>query len=385
MALSLPSEPTEAACCYRTALDSDAGYCGDCGKPVFRCMAYEECGGLLDSEGRCPICIAPELYLEAGAVKGARVGGAMSLPLIVRNASTVGRPLFITGMWSREGNGDWSPIRLPWERLEAEQSAPIAATADRLDKAGSHSLSILISAVSRWRWREEAFAFTSNLNLTIEADDAGLVNNVNISGEKIGAGAMVHIVNKNDGASAGAERLVETKQLELTRADNDGRSFGLRGMGDGTWVPRTVRCIWKGFGDDGAPADGPLVTSDGVLSLGRAKTKLAGGSGDARLLVYGRDGALDEGASRAISRHHFDLYIESNRLMLRVNSENGVRLNGKALGRSKAAQLCDGDVIEPLVKAPNCLAIHVRFEINHGSVDAVTFTRKPAVQSGRSS
>jgi hypothetical protein len=61
-------------------------------------MASEECGGLLDDHGLCTVCVAPYLQVDAGALTAARVGGAVALPLSLANLSTVGRPLFVTGL-----------------------------------------------------------------------------------------------------------------------------------------------------------------------------------------------------------------------------------------------------------------------------------------------
>ncbi len=383
MSLALSSGATQQACCYRSALDHQAGYCGDCGKPLFRCMAFEECGGLLDEQGRCNVCVAPELLLDAGAVGDASVGSALTLPLILSNTSSVGRPLFITGLWSRESGQDWKPVKLPWERLNAGQSSPANISTGALERAGTHGIDILLAAATRWRWHEEIFAFTTSFRLTVQADESTDGMNVNITGENIGAGAMINISSRGDARTRNEQISHEPRLLRLTRAEIEERAMGLRGLDAAVWVPRATRFVWKGFGGEDAPAEGPAVTIDGVLALGRTRTKQAGGAGDIRLLVYGSDGALDEEASRAISRHHMDIYVENNRLLLRVNSENGVRINDEAYGRGKSVVLHDGDVIAPLVDAARRLSIKVSFEINHGCVDAVSLTRTPAANAGR--
>jgi len=42
-------------CCYQHAVQADAVFCGDCGKPLLRCMAFEECGGLVRDDGCCAV------------------------------------------------------------------------------------------------------------------------------------------------------------------------------------------------------------------------------------------------------------------------------------------------------------------------------------------
>ncbi|MFN4184566.1 MAG: FHA domain-containing protein [Hyphomonas sp.] len=375
-ASSRPPAPqrTQAECCYKSALDREATFCGDCGKPILRCMACEECAGLLDDRGLCTVCVAPYLQVDAGALMAARVGGAVALPISIGNLSGVGRPLFVTGLWSREGSGDWREESIGWERLDAGESRPISIVANQIERSGAHGLQLLIALASRWRWRQENFAFVANLTLMVEDPGSDKGPMVNIGGESAGHGNLVYISGKND-TKSDIQRSDEAVQIALVRAEREERRLGLRGIDAETWVPRNAEFSWKDFGEDNAPFEGPITTRDGMLAVGRSRTRHQGGEGDVRLLVFGPEGSLDEEASRLISRRHFELYIESDRLILRVTAGSGLRVNGNAFGEGKSIRLTDGDIIAPMVSAPDTLGLRVNFRTEHGSARRITFQR----------
>gem|GEM_PF-6802228 len=154
---------TQSPCCYEAAMDDGSTYCDDCGKPLIRCMAFEECGGLLNDSGLCTVCIAPTLQIDAGAITQARIGGSVALPISIENTSAIGRPLFVTGLWSREKGGDWREEDLGWEKIQAGQARPAMIAANEIEKSGVHSIQVLLAISSRWRWRQECYAFSTNI------------------------------------------------------------------------------------------------------------------------------------------------------------------------------------------------------------------------------
>lgn len=368
---------TQAQCCYTSALEAEATFCSTCGKPLVRCMAAEECGGLLDDHGLCTVCVVPYLQVDAGALTAARVGAAVALPMSIANLSSVGRPLFVTGLWSREATGPWREESLGWERLDAGGTRPISIIAREIERAGAHGLQVMIALASRWRWRQENYAFTASLTLMVEdeASENGPV--VNIGGESAGHGNLVYISGKND-TGPGLQKTDEAIRLAMVRAEREERRLGLRGLSADTWVPRKAEFCWTGFGEGDAPFDGPILAPDGVLGAGRSRTRRQGGEGDVRLLAPSPSGGVDEELSRAISRRHMELYIENDRLVLRVTGGGGLRVNGEAYGEGKAICLVDNDVISPLVSAPERLAIKVSFRMEHGSVRRITLQRAGA-------
>lgn len=367
---------TQKPCCYTAALDSEATFCGECGKPLMRCMAIEECGGLLDDHGLCTVCISPDVQIDAGATIAAKVGGAVAIPLSIANRSVVGRPLFVTGIWCREAGGDWRAQNMGWERLAAGEKRPISITANELNHAGAHNIEILIAMANRWRWREESFAFSTSLRLTVDENNSESGPVVNIGGERAGHGNVVYISGQSD-SDKRPEQSTDAIHLKLVRADKEERRLGLRGLDETLWVPKTASFKWIGFNPGDAPQDGPIATPDGLLAVGRSRTRQERGLGDVRLLVHEADGAVNEDSSRMISRRHFELYLECDRLVLRVNSDLGVRISDEAYGAGKTVWLRDGDTISPLVKSPERVALSVKFRSELGVVRTIEMTRLP--------
>ncbi|MEM6651943.1 MAG: hypothetical protein AAF582_05045 [Pseudomonadota bacterium] len=344
-------------------------------------MAIEECGGLLDDDGLCTVCVAPHLQVDAGALKVAKVGGAVALPVSIANVSVVERPIFVTRVWSREASGKWQDVRLGWERLDAGQSRPVSIIANELHHAGAHSIEILVELSTRWRWREERYAFSAGLTLQVKAEDNSIGPTVTVGGDTAGHGNTVYISGKSE-APAELETTIEALDLEMLRAEVEERDRGIRGLEGGVCVPRNVPIAWRGFAPERTPLDGPILTTDSLLAVGRARARRAGGTGDVRLLVDSLDGSLDEDLSRLISRRHFELYVECDRLMVRVIGTGGLRVDGKAYGPGKAIALDDGARIEPLVKSPDVLSLEVQFQIEFNLVTQVIVSRLPANEQG---
>lgn len=379
--LSFPlPKPTQTPCCYTSALDDQATFCDDCGTPLVRCMAAEECRGLLDEQGLCTICVHPVIQVDAGAVSVARVGEAVALPLTLANASVAGRPLFITALWSREGGlGEWREEPLGWERLGPGESRPIKIMARNIEQAGSHTIELRLAVANHWQWRKECYVFKTDFTLTIMPPKETNGPVVNIGGESAGHGNIVYITGGQT-QSAASERTDEKVILILSRVEKVERLFAFRGLDDGFYVPRHARLIWSGFAPLEAPLEGPITTRDGLLKVGRNRSAREGGLTDVRLLVEAHDGTLDEALSLTLSRHHFDLYIECDRFMLRVVSENGLRVDGQAYGRDRSVILQDGSVISPLVRTPDVLSLTVSFHQEHKSIRQIKLTRTPASQ-----
>lgn len=375
---------TREPCCYASAVDLEATFCASCGKPLMRCMAFEECGGLVDDVGLCTVCVAPHVQLTPGAMINAPIGGEVALPFDLANLSSVGRPLYVTGLWSREGRDDWRPERLDWEQLNAGARSAAAVTATKIERAGTHKIDIMVAVSTRWRWRQESWAFATSVLLTIhDDDDKGNGPVVQISGENIGHGNLINISGKVGGDEREDRRTTEAIDLPMQRLDIAERDLGLRGLDGKLRVPRGTPVNFIGFGAGDHPASGkPILTPNGLLAFGRARTT-GEGAGDVRLVVDGRDGQPDEDLSRMISRRHFELYVENDRLVLRVTGSNGVRINGDAYGKDKTVALKDGDCIAPIVDAPDRIGVAVRFSCELDRVSVITLTRQPKCQGGK--
>jgi hypothetical protein len=375
-------------CCYQHALVDGAVFCGECGKPLLRCMAYAECGGLVGDDGCCSVCVKPQLYLDKDAVTEVKSGGVLVLPLVFYNASGVARPLFITDLWVREGDGPRRRIELPWKRLDAGGSNRINIQTGALERQGRHGIEITFAAATNYFMREERFAFTSSLGLEVE-QGGSLVINQTINASGTGAGndtvyAPIRLETMGDQARKASGG--KAAELALQRADNFEASNGVRGYTDGAMkgvvVGRGARIVWKGFGAEG-PTAGPITTQDSLLAMGRGKTVAEGGENQVQLLVTGADGVLDEQLSQAISRRHIELFLQSGRLCARVTGAAGMQIGDHRYGADEAIAVIDtGDIIRVLPKFSEALGLQVRMRAMHGLVDEITITRLPAIPEG---
>ncbi len=365
------------ACCYTSAMETRATYCEACGRALIRCMAFEECGGLIGDDGQCAVCVAPDLLLSAGALLSAKAGGAVALPVEISNRSAIARPLFVTGLWTREDKGAWQPETLGWERLNQDEQRPVMLRASRFDRAGLHTVEVMIAVASRWRWREERFAFSGAITLDIEDDAERPGPVVNIGGQSAGHGNTVYISGQSPNEPRQA-RLSKALPIGLSRAEKEERRLGLRGTEGVSSVPRGTPLSWRGFPVKETPFNGPILTRDGLLAAGRAR--VGDGANDVRLLAETAQGRVDEALSACLSRRHFEFFIQCDRLMLRVTGSGGVKLNGQTIRRDQIAALKDGDVIAPLIDAPGALSLRVSVTTEHGQASAVFIDRVPPSQ-----
>ncbi len=368
-------------CCLGSVrADASAMFCEACGQPLARCMAFQECGGLVGEDGLCRVCVAPHLQIIPGATMNAPVGGSVALPFDFYNASHVDRPLLVTGLWSRE-KGEWRKERLGWEQLDPGERAPASVTAREFDRAGLHEVEIMWTVATRWRARQEDFAFSTRVLLNIASEKAAAGPVVQISSENEMNGNVIQITDNTSRGARDEGKVISAIDMNIHRLDLEERQLGLRGVRADLRVPRAAAFAFAGFGERECPPAGlPIVSADAALAFGRSRTRFDGGDGDVRLLVTGAGGAIDEDLSRLISRRHFELFLDDDRLLLRVSGTNGVRVNGEAYGQDKVIVLADGDVIAPLVKAPDALSLSVRFTREFDVVSAVSIARTPAIQ-----
>lgn len=373
-------------CCYQHALTPDAVFCGECGKPLLRCMAYQECGGLVGDDGCCPVCVRPQLFLDRDAVTDVKAGGVLMLPLVFYNASSIARPLFVTDVWIREGDGPRRRIELPWKRLDAGGYNRLSIQTGVLEQQGRHGIEITFAAATNYFIREEKFAFTSSLGLEAEQGGSLVINQtINASGVGSGGDTVYAPIRLETAGPTGRkpDNGGKAAELGLQRADNFEAAMGIRGYTDGSLkgsvVSRGARIVWKGFGA-ATPHAGPITTLESILALGRGKTMAEGGDNHLQLLAIGADGKLDEQLSQAISRRHIELFIQSGRLCARVTGAAGIRIGEHRHGADDAIAVIDhGDVIKVLPKFPDALGLQVRMRANYGQIDEITITRVPAL------
>lgn len=365
------------ACCNATAReDATATYCMECGKPLLRCMAFQECGGIVDDSGLCPVCVHPSLQIIPGATMTGSVGGAVAVPFELVNNSRVDRPLFIKGLWSRE-NGNWRPERLGWAKLLPGERGEASVTACELARSGLHEIEIMFAVATQWRTRQEQFAFSARVQLEIPQEIQAEAPTIQISSQNQMNGNVIK-VEMPDGAR-NSTRLIERFEKRIKRLDVEERAQGLRGLDEALRIPRSATFEFEGFRTDTAPPrPAPIVTPDAMLVFGRSSTRELGGEADVQLLAYDPQGQPDSFTSALMSRRHFELYIENERPVIRVAGGNGVRVNGTAYGPDKSITLHDGDVIDPIVNKAGQLSLHLRFRRELDTIARVIVTRSPA-------
>jgi hypothetical protein len=365
-------------CCYASVqADPDAIYCAECGSPLVRCMAFQECRGLVGDDGLCSQCVDARLVIVPGATMKAPIGGQVAVPFNFLNASKIDRPLFVTGLWSRE-RGEWRQERLGWEKLDPGARASASVTACEIEAAGLHEIVLMWSIATRWKMREENFVFSTRVLLTIGDDSDKSGSTIQISSENQMNGNIIQIHEREQRPGEDG-KVIDAIDMKLDRLDKEERDLGLRGMAEGERTTCGTVFEFKGFPPGEVPQAGlPIVTPQAMLVFGRADTRRSGGESDVQLLVQGEDGALDEQASQSISRRHFELYVQNDRLLLHVSGGNGLLVNGALHEQDESVLLGDGDVIAPLTERPDELGIRVDFRREGKRISKVTLTREPA-------
>ncbi|MEO1028563.1 MAG: zinc ribbon domain-containing protein [Pseudomonadota bacterium] len=370
-------------CCMETVKElPEATFCTRCGKPLKKCMAFDECGSLLTPEGHCPVCLDLKLALDAGSAAMVREGGRLALPLILKNTSSAGRPIFINDLWVREDEGGtFRKIDLDFERLDVGPAQHLGIRTGELNTAGIHMIELLISVSMRYMWREERFIFSSRILFPVEPKDpGGPQTNININADQIGQGFTLYNPTEiEQKRAAGQETHIEPVPLELKRADARERNgeTRCRGYENGLVLVTDPAFDWFGFAPGSVVENGPSQRTSGLIIFGRNAVNLEKGANDACLVVY-ENGAIDERSTMSISRHLFTMYPENGRLMLRVDGQFGIKVNDKSLNRTNTTELYDGDVIYPLKRQPDDIALHINFDTERKDITRVRIRRTPA-------
>ncbi len=366
------------SCCAKNAADPEAVFCAECRHLLLRCQAFADCGGLVSPGGPCPHCVAPRLSLDAGATTQSKKGDRLAIPLVLRNASTSGRALWVKRIEQRESD---SPelVALTFDAVEAggERRFPIETAP--LDESGSRTIRVVLVVATRHRNLEEEYAFKADLTVAISGTEAqSVTNNITVSG----TGHLFH-KSFDSGKGEGAATAADTA-IPLERAERYEIEQGIRGYASSGWrVPRQVPFTFKGFRDADHPGREATMAGQGRLSFGRNRRGPAPESGmianDVCLRAFARSGEVDEPATLAISRHHFDLVIANERLCLHAAASKGVQVAGRLVPAGQLVPLASGDDIVPIPDHPEKLALRVTFTHAFDTVEHVTITRTPAV------
>lgn len=375
-------------CCQRYAGDEEAAFCPECGHAYMRCMAFSECRSLVSPGQACPVCVAPELIMEAGAVVQSRTGERVAVPFVLHNRSP-NRPLWVKQIFRLDGPAS-EAVPITWEQVEPGTERRFDVEVPPIAEGGQHVLRLLLLVSSRNRSLEETYAYTGATTLTVEAAEAQqVIQNINLTGAQFQTGGMVHTtLNTKDRQASTATATRDRSSLPLERAERYELANGFRGYasgssGEGFRVFRSADVLASGFSADDIPPDGASLSASGKMSCGRnsrvPNPSINAAPMDLSLRVYQRDGQVNSQATLALSRHHFDLVNLNDRLYLHVRSSNGVELNGALQASGALAVLASGDRVVPIPGRPDLLTLTFGFASAIGSVNRITINRIPAV------
>lgn len=367
-------------CCQQYAGDSDIGFCPDCGHAFLRCHAFAECKSLVTPDGRakaCPVCVAPQLMIDPRAVIKARKGDRLSIPLILLNGSSVGRPLWVKRIIKRLGD-QYEPLSLTWEQVEARTERHFSVDVPPLVDGGTTTAGLILVVASRYKNIEEEYAFEAEMLITVSEGQGGNTT-INVTNTNSTYYAPV----RGETPVAPQEQSAPTT-LNLQPAEVYELAQGIRGYrAEKLRVPRHVEFAFTGFPERDTPPAGATAMTRGRLACGRnSRTPDPAADAvpnDVCLRAYDGQGAVDEPGTMAISRHHFDLLVLNDRLCLHARSTRGLELNGKTLESGEVVVLAPGDRLVPIPGRPDKLVLEFDFSSSFGWVDRVEVSRTPAV------
>jgi hypothetical protein len=378
------------ACCFSAAssLDLEVGFCPECGHPLMRCAGFSDCRKLVAPGLSCPGCLAPQLLIDAGAVVSAKAGDRMSVPLILTNQSSAGRPLWVKRISRVDGRSE-EQLSIPWEQVDAGGERRFWLDA-ALAEGGTYTLNVRLVVAARYKNVEEEFAYAAGISVEAARQEHGdRVNVVNIgTGDVTGAGAIGHTIDGVISIGAGAARsttaLVDKKYVPLERAERYELEQGIRGYRkEGLRVLRNVDVSFSGFGADDTPPASPALLPRGRLLFGRNSRPPVPENvtaNDVRLLAFDpRTKKVDEPATMAISRHHFDFVVVNDRLAVQVKAASGMQVNGETLTAGQVFPLAHGDRLVPIPGRADKLTLRVGFTNGIGVVNRIDVSRTPPV------
>jgi hypothetical protein len=91
-----------------------------------------------------------------------------------------------------------------------------------------------------------------------------------------------------------------------------------------------------------------------------------------------RTKAVDEPATMAISRHHFELVVVNDRLCVHARATGGMQVNAKDLAPGEVMPIVPGDRIVPIPGHGDKLTLRVGFTTAIGVVERIDVSRVPA-------
>ncbi len=367
------------ACCPASAANPVARFCSECRHPLLRCAAFAECGGLVAPTGHCGRCVAPVLLISNDTPLKSQRGDQLSIPFAFRNASAARRSLWVKRI-VHVGDEATEPVPLAFDKVSAGDERTFHVGTAPLDASGQRTIRLMLVVASRVAGVEDEYAFKADVHVAVAATDAQQTNNY----IQIGTGAMMHRVGEQSAAAQAPAGGPVSVTLE--RAERYELTEGIRGyQATNLRVPRDVPFTFNGFRAADRPDNPATLVAEGRFSCGRNRRGPASDPGaivnDLCLRAFAPDGQVDEPATLAISRHHFDLLVVNDRLCVQVAASKGLQIGNREVTGGQLVPLVSGDRIVPIPDHPEKLALHVVFSTVLDTVTGVTVTRTPAVAS----
>ena len=238
--------------------------------------------------------------------------------------------------------------------------------------------------VVEWlRQRSRPYLFSNSLLLTIAREsNQQIIQQIDLSGSHFETGGLVH--TKLDANQQNAEEAPTQQRsvVALQRAEVAELNDGVRGYRESAKrVQRSVSFRFVGFPEADAPNWNVKLGARGALMFGRSSREAHPEHNpapmDVSLRAYLRDGSLDRDASTRVSRHHFDLLVLNERLVLHARSGKGALVNGREVPSGAVVPIEDGDIIAPAKDVANAIAMRARFRAGqHEHVDEIELIRE---------
>lgn len=381
----MPEWRSYEPCCFVSALDVDAAFCSECGRPLFRCAGFSACRNLVNPLGFCRICLHPELYLDKDVNLQAGVGDVTTVAFRLRNESTAARALTVLNIFKREAQGDRQTVPLSWEHIDPGSERRFSVVTEPLQSGGSHRLGLTLVLASKAGEIEEHYAFGTEVVIKVASGAAPtqIVQNFDLSNSDFGTAGMV-VANPNLQQRAERSDAASGRQeaLGLERAERFELVAGYRGYTDKGWrVPRSTIFEYLGFPSADVPPNGALTGVQPLLRCGRNSRRRDPERNprpnDLCLRAYDQ-GTLDVDTSRAVSRHLCDFLLQNDRLYLRAREDARLAANGEAMAEGELRVVNDGDSFSLPAAHPKAFTVTARFTASAGVVERVSLERHPA-------
>ncbi len=373
------------ACCFAAAIDKETAFCNGCGRPLFRCAAFDACRNLVNPFDFCASCLRPEGFIDKDVHLQAKVGEVTTLGFRLRNASPAQRSLSVLGVLKSEGRGNSEPVPLQWEKIDPGQERPFSVVTEPLQSGGAHRLQLMLILATRFAELEEHYVFTGEVLIKVSTGSAPtqIVQNFDLSNSDFGTAGMVvanpNLQYRDERPTSGSS---PQERLNLDRAERFELERGYRGYAaSGLRVPRNVRFEYAGFPAGDAPFSGPLIGHRPLLRCGRDSRRFDAERNpqpnDLCLRAY-EGGRLDADTSGILSRHLCDFILQNDRLYVRSHAEQRLGLNAAPMSRGELRVVEDGDRFTLPAMHAKAFEVGVRFSVSSSVVDTIRFERRPA-------